>query len=53
MDADALDYLAITRLQAAYADVVTRRAWRELERLFLPDAHDDVAVLAVRLDRAI
>jgi hypothetical protein len=35
---DALDYLAITRLQSAYADVVTRRAWSELAALFLPDA---------------
>ena len=35
---DALAYLAITRLQAAYADVVTRRAWAELDELFVPDA---------------
>jgi hypothetical protein len=35
---DALTYLAITRLQAAYADVVTRRTWPELESLFLPRA---------------
>lgn len=34
-DTDA--YIAITRLQAAYADVVTRRAWQELDGLFLPD----------------
>jgi hypothetical protein len=34
---EALAYLAITRLQAAYADVVTRRAWSELEEIFLPD----------------
>lgn len=33
-----LDYVAITRLQAAYADVVTRRAWSELEPLFDPEA---------------
>jgi hypothetical protein len=38
VDDDSLAYLAITRLQAAYADVVTRRAWPELEPLFLPDA---------------
>ena len=31
-------YVAITRLQAAYADVVTRRAWDELEPLFAPGA---------------
>lgn len=34
---DALDCLAITRLQAAYGDIVTRRAWDELVPLFLPD----------------
>jgi hypothetical protein len=38
VDDDALAYLAITRLQATYADVVSRRAWPELEPLFLPDA---------------
>ena len=38
MDDDALAYLAITRLQNTYADVVTRRAWAEMEALFLPDA---------------
>ena len=31
------DRTAIRELQAAYADVVSRRAWSELERLFLPD----------------
>jgi hypothetical protein len=30
--------VAIHRLQSAYADVVNRRAWPELDRLFLPDA---------------
>jgi hypothetical protein len=35
-DTDA--YIAITRLQASYADVVTRRAWTELDPLFTPDA---------------
>jgi hypothetical protein len=38
VDDDAIAYLAITRLQATYADVVSRRAWPELEPLFLPDA---------------
>jgi hypothetical protein len=32
---DALDYLAITRLQAAYGDAVTRRAWAELLPMFV------------------
>jgi hypothetical protein len=35
--ADALDYLAITRLQAAYGDAVTRQRWEELVPMFLPD----------------
>ena len=34
---DALDYLAITRLQANYGDAVTRQAWDELVPMFLPD----------------
>jgi len=36
--AEGTDYLAVRRLQDAYADVVTRRAWPELAELFLPDA---------------
>jgi hypothetical protein len=36
------DYLAISRLQSAYADVVSRRAWGELDRLFLPDVTVEV-----------
>lgn len=35
---DTVDYVAITRLQSAYADIVNRRAWRELADLFLADA---------------
>lgn len=34
--AELADYVAIRRLQAAYADVVSRRAWVELEPLFEP-----------------
>jgi hypothetical protein len=37
-DQETADYVAITRLQAAYADVVNRRAWPELVDLFRPDA---------------
>jgi SnoaL-like domain len=37
-DQGLLDYVAICRLQAAYSDAVTRRAWSELGPLFLPDA---------------
>lgn len=36
---ETVDYVAITRLQAAYADVVNRRAWAELRELFVADAH--------------
>ena len=32
------DYVAIRRVQSAYADIVTRRAWPELAGIFLPDA---------------
>jgi SnoaL-like domain len=32
------DYVAVRRLQDAYADVVTRRDWPALVHLFLPDA---------------
>jgi hypothetical protein len=35
---EAVDYLGVTRLQAAYADTVSRRAWAEFDRIFAPDA---------------
>ena len=35
---ETVDYVAITRLQNAYADVVNRRAWDEFDELFLADA---------------
>ena len=35
---DAVDYVAITRLQNAYADAVTRRAWSEFDAMFLAGA---------------
>jgi hypothetical protein len=35
--ADAIDHIAITRLQAQYGDVVTRQAWDELGQLFLAE----------------
>ena len=40
--AETIEYTALRRLQNAYADVVTRRAWPELGELFLPDAVIDV-----------
>jgi hypothetical protein len=38
MDAEALAYLAISRLHRAYADLATRRAWTEITALSVPDA---------------
>jgi hypothetical protein len=38
LDSDALAYIAITRLQNEYADVVSRRAWDELDELFTADS---------------
>ncbi len=38
LDQDALAYLQIIRLQADYADVVSRRAWDELDELFTADS---------------
>jgi hypothetical protein len=35
---ETVDYIAVRRLQDAYADAVTRRAWAELDGLFRPDA---------------
>jgi hypothetical protein len=35
---ETIDYVAIERLVAAYADVVTRRAWGELDDLFVAGA---------------
>jgi hypothetical protein len=35
---ETIDYTAICRLQAAYADSVSRRAWPELADLFVPSA---------------
>ena len=38
LDGQTTDYIAIRRLQDAYADVVSRRAFDELHDLFLPAA---------------
>lgn len=48
---DALAFLAISRLQADYADIVTRRAFGELAEIFLSDTsvHLDL-VTAAALD---
>jgi hypothetical protein len=38
LERETIDYVAITRVQARYADVVNRRAWPELGELFTADA---------------
>ena len=38
MTPETAAYIAITRVQASYADAVTRRAWADLQPLFAPDA---------------
>jgi SnoaL-like domain len=50
---ETIDYVAICRLGAAYADAVTRRAWAELEELFIPSARvtvDTVTSTPIELD---
>jgi hypothetical protein len=37
VDEDLVGYLGVTRLISAYADVVSRRAWDELDGLFEPE----------------
>jgi hypothetical protein len=45
----ALDELGVRRLQARYGDVVTRRAWAELDPLFLPGCPVTLDLRAGRL----
>jgi hypothetical protein len=45
------DLVAIDQLQRRYADVVTRRAWAELEHLFLPDAPIEVDTVTRPVER--
>jgi hypothetical protein len=35
---ETIDYIAIRRLQSAYGDIVTRRAWAEMHDIFRPEA---------------
>jgi hypothetical protein len=43
---ETVDYVALRRLQDSYADIVNRRAWPELEEIFLPD-------IVVAIDRRV
>jgi SnoaL-like domain len=40
------DFVAIQRLQASYADIVTRRQWSELEQIFVPEATVSIDMVA-------
>ena len=42
---ETMDYVAIVRLQRAYADVVNRREWAELHQIFTPDATVDLELV--------
>jgi hypothetical protein len=48
---DTADVVALWRLQAAYADIVTRRAWAELVTVFLPDITVEVDTVTGELRR--
>lgn len=50
MSSDTDDVVALWRLQAAYADIVTRRAWGDLHDIFLADTkvHIDTVTGPVR-----
>jgi hypothetical protein len=37
LDHETIDYVAVNRLQHAYADVATRRAWDELNEIFVAE----------------
>lgn len=50
MDNDALAYIAITRMQADYADIVSRRAWSELDAIFEPDAKIHLDLITQGMD---
>jgi SnoaL-like domain len=39
---ESADVVALWRLQSTYADIVTRRAWAELETVFSPDVTIEV-----------
>lgn len=53
MTSDSDEIVAIWRLQARYADVITRRAWSELAEIFRPDTavHLDTVTAPPRLLR--
>ena len=34
---ETIDYIAVSRLHHAYADIATRRAWSELDDIFVPE----------------
>lgn len=47
------DVVALWRLQSTYADIVTRRAWPELETVFLPDVTIEVDTVTAEPHRFV
>ena len=43
---ETIDYIAVSRLHHAYADIATRRAWGELDEIFVPEHPDDRSISA-------
>jgi len=50
---DTADVVALWRLQAAYADIITRRAWAELSTVFLPDVTVEVDTVTAEARRFV
>ncbi len=47
---DQMAYIAITRMQADYADIVSRRAWSELDAIFEPEAKIHLDLITKGMD---
>jgi SnoaL-like domain len=47
---DQMAYIAITRMQADYADIVSRRAWSELDAIFEPEAKIHLDLITQGMD---
>jgi hypothetical protein len=50
---ETADVVALWRLQSAYADIVTRRAWTELDTVFLPDVTIEVDTVTTEPHRFV
>jgi hypothetical protein len=48
---DSADVVALLRLQSTYADIVTRRAWDELDTVFVPDISIEIDTVSGPVSR--